>query len=223
MLMLISALLLPSSSLKSSLLRSLVAPLTLSALFTACRSGSSGNPPPAGSRVADFTLDEYQAPAGGPAWDKVQVLMERATPTANKIDRSFAKSDFQGGKAGDVSLKVEYGSYTIDLLYSDKDKKVVYRTCAAERSKKYEINQPNFKAKIKVCRVNSNGGEGTEGGEVTFQPSANVELSPTFSEETSTAGGDEILPPPPSPGKETLEPKKPAAGSDDCRLPVFGR
>lgn len=197
--------------------RFLMFPLLFGALATACSGGSSNEAPEPGSKVSNFTIDEFKAPEGGPAWESVQIIMDRSQPSPNKVDRSFTRSSFASGKAEEVEFKVEYGTYTVDLIYTDKDKKIVYRSCSSEKGKKHEINQPSFEANIKVCRVKSDGTlEPNGGGGVKIQPSADVKLTPTFSEEDETEGDPQTSVKEEDP-KETPAPTKSTKPTPDTR------
>lgn len=165
-------------------------PLSLTGLMISCSSRPDYGPDN-GSRVANFSLTNFKAPADGPEWEKVQVTL---TPTeagkGKAVDKGFEKADFASGDAADVNLKVDYGTYTLNMYYTDKSGKGVYEACAEEKKIKHEINQPKFSVKVKICRTDAGskptGDDNTSGdptgGTTDIIPSADVTVTPELQE-----------------------------------------
>ncbi len=174
------------------LLKSSLLPMTLLTFLISCKSRPQLNM--GGSNVSSFTFDKFEAPTDGPKWENVKVTMVRTKPTAKNIDKSFGVDKFDSGRAEDIELKVEYGTYTVNIAYSDKNGKLVYESCSKEKTKDHEINQPKFQVTIKICKVagsdtGNNTGNNTgsndnnseePAGDVTLKPSASVSITPTL-------------------------------------------
>lgn len=137
-------------------------------------------PSPPDAQVSNFTLNELNPPAGGPQWDEVKVIMDRKSPDPATLPKTFPRSSFKSGKFEDTVFKVEYGTYQIDLQYSDKSKKLVYQACENERAKQHEIRQPTFQVAIEICQVTASGDEKPTGIDVTIKPSADVTITPNL-------------------------------------------
>ncbi len=153
--------------------------------FTACSSPPGA---PDGASVSSFTIDELKVP-NGLDWDKVKVVMDRKNPEPSVQDKTFAHSDFKTGRFEDTVFKVQYGTYQIDLKYSDTKGKIVYQSCEDEIQKRHSINQPSFTVAIRVCLASATaGGTEQEGGVVSIKPSADVSITPTLDGSTNQGG-----------------------------------
>lgn len=173
----------------NSMLKLTLVPLAITTFLVACSSRPEDYNGGGGSRVANFTITNFEAPSNGKAWDKIQVTMS-PIKEGKAVDKSFDKAAFAAGEASDVALKVEYGTYKINLLYTDKDGKSVYESCEEEKAVEHLINQPKFSTKIKVCAADKGSKPGTDDttsgedtdGTTSIVPSADVTVTPELQE-----------------------------------------
>ena len=57
-----------------------------------------------GSRVSSFIIGQFTPATGDPAWDRLDIAMQRKDGDQEKVAQSFAKKDFQNGSAANVTL-----------------------------------------------------------------------------------------------------------------------
>ncbi len=153
--------------------RILAASVLLGLLAQACHSSRSDHR--RSPQISNFFLDELKTPAGSPAWDKVQIAVKRSTPSYAAFDKAFTRKAYLTGRLEDLSFKLEYGTYTIGLVYTDDAGNTPYESCSAERDRQHLIYQTKYLALIKVCQIAADGTE-TPVGEVALRETSELEI-----------------------------------------------
>ena len=127
-----------------------------------------------GSRVSSFIIGQFTPATGDPAWDRLDIAMQRKDGDQEKVAQSFAKKDFQNGSAANVTLIIPQGTYDIAMNFADTKGEPLYKVCTISSSKLYSINTPQFEASIPICKISSQ----TPSGSIAVTPASQVTITP---------------------------------------------
>ncbi len=122
-------------------------------LVTHCRGQRPLNDDSNASRLSTFKIGELTLSpnASGSNWTSLKLQLDRLRPNSESIKKSYdrkANLEFE-----DSSATVPYGFYQIVLSYVDAKGQALYESCADEKTKEHNINQPTYLVEIGICSV----------------------------------------------------------------------
>jgi endoglucanase len=141
-------------------------------------------------KTSTITIGELKPESSSlaPAWDRMDVSMERVAPQTTNLSRSYSKSNDLY-----ASFSVSYGSYRISITYRDANGTIVYETCESDINTEHLVQVPRYAARIQICPIGNT------------KPMGSVDMG-------EDSGVDPILvgkPKLPAPMKPTPTPTKP--------------
>lgn len=96
-------------------------------------------------RIGQFSPKQS---SGIPNWQKMDLVLQRISPSEETINRSFEN---KSADIDDPGVRVTYGTYRFLLSYFDQSNMLLYESCQDEKQKEHLINQPEYRTQVRIC------------------------------------------------------------------------
>ncbi len=146
--------------------------------------GGAGDSSATDSRLSAVAIGDFRpnTSLNLPMWSRMQLQMNRLSPASNVIDRSYPRTE--GNEIKDTQVTVPYGTYKMQLNYFDAQGKLVYESCAPDKSKEHQIQTAQYKATVVICLA---GTQESVGSSVS-----DIEIIPVLQEEAGARPNSEL-------------------------------